>query len=60
MPPASDNTAQLDDPKEAGVHNDDDDGGYVIEKMSKDTTYLQVFSMNDDVHIRFTGNVTLV
>ena len=61
VPLASDNTAQLGDPKEAGAHNDDD-SGYVIEKMSKDTTYLQVFhdAVDDDDHIRVTGNVTLV
>ena len=61
MPLASDNTAKLGDPKKAGAHNDDD-SGYVIEKMSKDTTYLQVFhdAVDDDDHIRVTGNVTLV
>ena len=42
VPLASDNMPQGDNPQETDAHNDND-SDYVIEKISKDATYLQVF-----------------
>ena len=58
VPLASDNMPQGDDPQETDAHNDDG-SDYVIEKISKDATYLQVFHEGVD-NDQFTGNVTLV
>ena len=58
VPLASDNMPQGDDPQETDAHNDDG-SDYVIEKISKDATYLQVFHEAVD-NDQFTGNITLV
>ena len=58
VPLDSDNMPQGDDPQETDAHNDDD-SDYVIEKISKDATYLQVFHEAVD-NDQFTGNVKLV
>ena len=58
VPLASDNMPQGDNLQETDAQNDND-SDYVIEEISKDATYLQVFHEAVD-NDQFTGNVTLV